>query len=287
MPITVVTPTSGQNFGPGFTFQVSTDLIGPQPPGTFWMFELSAPAGEEVMTRRFIPFLGNTVAAFMVNRSSTFMVPTEARPEWTSGASGRFRAELIQDGVGTIESANVSVTIDRETGQVVETTEYIEFHQTSGGTGLSEEEHAAILQTNVGVIAMAGFDVAQLVGALGSALSEGPPLGIGSLSGPYTLTGDGELPDLHAAFQDRLGVYWIATVIPPGLSHRHGQSEEYPGRLVQWRTVHVVGGLEMVTEVVDAITHGELWEFRKKLPERVEYSILPGVTIQARWWQFP
>jgi hypothetical protein len=88
-------------------------------------------------------------------------------------------------------------------------------------------------------------------------------------------------------------VYWIASVIPAGLGHLHGQTEEYLNRLVQWRTIHSLTSsgtgdhLEVVTELFDAEWHGGLWQFKEKHPSRVEYSILPGVTILARWYQFP
>lgn len=286
MSLTVLTPSSGGLFGPGFTVTVETDLIGPLEPGSFWTLELSAPAGEEVMTRKFLGFVTNSLSTLMVSGDDTHAFLTEARPEWTTGASGRLRITLDQPSFGLADSINVPIELDRQAGQNYEMSEWLRSNPTTSGAGLTPEEHEAVLQTNVGVIAMAGFPAADLVGAVGDAIRASPPFGWGSLSGPYTITGDGELPDLDA-LQDRYGVYWLATEIPPGLGHVHGNTEEYLLRLVQWRLVHIVGGSEMVTELADFNWHGGLWRFSGTRPHRVEYSILPGVTIQARWWQFP
>lgn len=287
MPITIFAPLPDEPFGPGFTFTVQSDFIGPQPTGTFWQLELTAPPDEILLAVYTTPWTQNFMTTPMVDGTVSDVDIIRVTADSVTGQPGQVRVQLIQPGPTVVEDETVAFQWDREQGQAMELKEWIRTHPPATAPTLTEEEHNAVLQTNTGVIAMSGFNVAQLVGDLGAALASGPPLGIGSLSGPYDITGDGELPDLHAAFQDRLGVYWVATTIPAGLSHRHGQSEEYPSRLVQWRTVHVVGGSEMVTEVLDATTHGELWQFAKKLPERVEYSVLPGVVIRARWWQFP
>lgn len=287
MPITITQPTTGQPFGPGFVVDWSTDRIGPEPPGTRWVSWLEAPIGEDIWMFLNVPFVSPITRRIMLseNDERSFVMPVEQ--VLTTGSAARLRVQLVAPTTTVLEQTTVDVVVDRQQGQAYELYKAITTNPTVAAPTLTEEEHNAVLQTNTGVIAMSGFNITQLVGDLGAALSSGPPLGIGSLSGPYDITGDGELPDLHPPFQDRLGVYWVATTIPDGLSHRHGQSEEYPNRLVQWRTVHVVGGSEMVTEVLDATTHGELWQFQKKLPERVEYSVLPGVVIRARWWQFP
>lgn len=287
MSLTVLTPTSGGLFGPGFTVTVETDIIGPLEPGSFWMFELSAPAGEEVMTRKFLGFIANQTSTILHIGTNTTAFLTEARPEWTSGAGGRLRIELNEPSSGIVDSINVPVVIDRQAGQNQELAAWFQANQTSSGAGLTEAEHNAVLQTNVGVIAMAGFSPIDLVGDIVQSIGSLNPLGYGSLSTPAEcITGDGELAD-EEPLLPKWGLYWVATTIPAGLGHRHGQSEEYPSRLVQWRTVHEVGGVEMVTEVIDAQTHGELWRFRQQRPRRVEYSVLPGVTICAQWWQFP
>jgi hypothetical protein len=40
MPVTFIAPTDGAPFGPGFTFHVQSDFIGPIPAGSHWDLSL-------------------------------------------------------------------------------------------------------------------------------------------------------------------------------------------------------------------------------------------------------
>lgn len=287
MSLTITTPQSGSAFGPGFSFQLTSTVPGPLAAGSFWTIELSSPSNENVIVRRFIPWTSPSVAGQMINGSSTSSTIAERRTQWPNGGTARFHVELEEIGVGILESQNVEGTLDLITGQANELAEYVRTHAAAAGAGLSEDEHNAVLQTNVGVIALAGLNPLDMIGDLANAFQANPPLAFGSLSIAYELTGDGEMPDVGDLLHTKLGIYFLATVIPAGLGHLHGQSDEYLPRLIQWRTVHSVGGTEMVTEVADFDTHGNLWKWRTAKPSRIEYSVLPGVTILARWWQFP
>lgn len=286
MTITVITPQTGDPFGPGFVIEVSTDTIGPFAPGTAWSFTLTAPANEEIVAQVVEFFTSSSKTTTILNGGSSTPIPALARPEWVAGQSGQLRVQIEEPGSGVVEQTDVPIVLDRQTGLGTELRKYMEWAVAASGQGLTTEEHNAILQTNVGVIAMAQINPLDLIGDLAAALSTNPPLAFGSLSTFYTLTGDGAMPDIGDILHTKLGIYFVAT-IPAGLSHRHGQSEEYPARLIQWRTVHLVGGIEMVTEVVDFITHGELWKWSVGKPLRIEYSVLPNVVVQAAWWQFP
>lgn len=250
------------------------------------MFTLTAPANEDVVARRKVvsQLADLTTGFFFEEDGFTSSVP--ARAAWVTGQSGQLQVQIISPS-GFNESATVPVVLNNIDGLRQALEFWIGTHPPAGsGVTLTPEEHNAVLQTNVGVIAMSGLDPLGLVGELVQAIGASNPLGYGSLSDVFTLTGDGEMPDPEPV-PLKWGIYWIATTIPAGLSHRHGQSEEYPSRLIQWRTVHEVGGIEMVTELQDLETHGELWRFKLQRPRRVEYSIIPGVVIQAQWWQFP
>lgn len=286
MPITIVTPQTGDPFGPGFLVTASTNLVGPLPTDAYWQFILTAPPNEDILASNFQLSAAHTTSRVFFSGSPTVTQYTWGQTNWTTGDSAQLVVELRSSSSGLLETASVQVTLDRQTGQVAELADYLRTHGTSSGAGLSEEEHNAVLQTNVGVIAMAGINPLELVGDLVQAIATHNPLGYGSLSVIYTLTGDGELPN-EDPVAPKWGVYWVAVTIPAGLGHFHGQSEEYNPRLIQWRTVHEVGGTEMVTSFIDSQTHGELWKFPVQTPRRLEYSILPGVVIQAQWWQFP
>lgn len=287
MAIFTTTPVSGDPFGPGFQIVTATDTIGPFPPGTFWEFSLTAPANEDIVADLSFPLTGPATFAIMKNGTLTTSSIRAATPAMVNGVSGQLRITINEPGSGVVEQQDIPIVLDRLSGQSQELAGWITDNGSLFGQGLTEDEHNAVLQTNVGVIAMAGINPLELVGDLAAALGSSAPLAFGSLGdlmGP--LVGDGTLsgpPALHIA----MGVYWVATTIPIGLGHRHGQSEEYPARLVQWRTTHVVGGIEMCTEIVDATTHRELWKFRTQTPHAIQYSVLPGVEIFARYWLFP
>lgn len=286
MTLTITTPLPGDQFGPGFKIIVSTDTVGPFDPTTsYWDIKLTDADGINIVVwrRQYAPS-SSLNETFLQNYDGLRGVSNPPTQGTFEGDTVHLRVILVSS-FTPIEDETISVVMNRQQGQVQELASIIASPSTSAPT-LTEEEHNAILQTNVGVIAMAGIDPLTMIGDLAAALSSNPPLGFGSLSAAYTLTGDGEMPDIGDLLHTKLGIYFIAT-IPAGLSHRHGQSEEYPSRLIQWRTVHSVGGLEMVTEVVDFQTHGELWKWSTAKPSRIEYSVLPGVVVQAQWWQFP
>lgn len=286
MPITIIAPESGDPFGIGFQMHVTTDFVGPIEAGTYWLFTLTAPANEDVVAVRKVFSQLADITTGMYYYADGFQTSLDMRAAAVTGQGGQLRAQIISPS-GFNESATVPIVMNNIDGlrQAIEF--WIGTHPPAGsGVTLTEEEHNAVLQTNVGVIAMAGIDPISLIGDLANAFRTNPPLAFGSMSTVYDLVGDGEMPDVGDLLHTKLGIYFIAD-IPTNLSHRHGQSEEYPARLIQWRTVHEVGGIELVTEVVDFQTHGELWKWSTAKPLRIEYSVLPNVVVHARWWQFP
>lgn len=287
MPTVAITsPITGEAFGPGFVLTGTSTFVGPLEADSFWEIRLTAPAGEDEVLVMQAPAPFPALSTVVVQGSLAAPQVVEGRPAWTTGAAARVQLELVQPTLGSVGTDTVEVILDRQTGQNKELQLWIAANTAAAGQGLTVAEHNAVLQTNVGVIAMATLNPIDLVGDLANAFLTNPPLSFGSLSAAYTLTGDGEMPDIGDVLHTKLGIYFVAS-IPAGLSHRHGQSEEYPARLIQWRTVHHVAGLDMVTEVVDFDTHGELWKWRVQKPSRIEYSVLPGVVITALWWQFP
>lgn len=286
MTITITLPATGEPFGIGFYVQASTDLVGPIEPGSEWRLELTAPANEDVLAVYTRSYVTTVILQGMFNGNQTSTSIPWQLPSRQDGDAGQLRVQIVQPTFGVADEEVQAIVLDQNTGQAAALDQVIREHFGGVQAGLTEEEHEAVLQTNVGVIAMSGLSAIDLLGAVGSAIKSSPPFGWGSLSGAYTISGDGELPDLDA-LQDRYGVYWLATEIPAGLGHLHGNTEEYLLRIVQWRATHIVGGTEMVTELADFNWHGGLWRFSGTRPERIEYSILPGVTLEARWWQFP
>ena len=286
MPVTIISPVTSDPFGPGFLVTAETDLIGPMPSDTLWILELTAPPNEDILALAFWQLPLHQIHQRLVNNGTTPVAVTPIEVVSSQGKPAQLRVSVSSVSTSFFEEETVQVVLDRQSGQVQELVDWLAGRISGAGTGLTTDEHTAVLQTNAGVIAMAGINPLELVGDLVQAIATHNPLGYGSLSVAYTISGDGELPN-EDPILPKWGVYWIAITIGAGLSHKHGQSEEYPARLIQWRTVHEVGGVEMVSAINDSETHGELWRFPIQTPRRLEYSILPGVVIQAQWWQFP
>jgi len=287
VPITILTPQTGDAFGPGFFWQAQTDLIGPLAFDAVWTVTLTVPADEGIVTQYQLPSTEHMVQAILTNGTNAFVVMSFARPEWTTGAAGQFKVELDSSSTSFHEEETVAIVLDRETGATAELARWIEANVIGEGMGLTDEEHDAVVATQAAVVTTMGIPGDSPAFGLADFLVH-PPLFIGGLSTPpYVLEGDGELPDLHTAGHARFGLYWLATTIPPGLSHVHGNTEEYTNRLVQFRTTHVVGGVELVTEVFDAHWHGGMWRWETALPTAIDYSVLPGVVVEVRYWQYP
>jgi hypothetical protein len=284
--VTIVSPVTGENFGPGMFGVAGTDLIGPLPSDSIWTWTITSPPNELFVLEFVRGSSSHLQSDIIYYGTPTQIFKVRNEPVMIHGAAAQLVVALDSASTSLHEEATVQIVLDRQTGVAVELQRWMELNTPPAGTGLTEEEHNAVLQTNVGVIAMSGIDVIDLVGDMVQAIGSSRPLAFGSLSDPVTISGDGEMPD-ELVLLPKWGIYWVATTIPAGLTHFHGQSEEYSPRLIQWRTVHEVGGIEMVTELVDFQTHGELWRFAQQNPRRVEYSIIPGVVVQARWWQFP
>ena len=287
VPVTIISPVTSDPFGPGFLVTAETDLIGPMPSDTLWNFELTAPPNEDILMLAFWQTPLHQIHARMVNNGTTPVAVTPIEVVSSHGKPAQLRVSVSSVSTSFFEEETVQVVLDRQSGQVQELVDWLAGRISGAGTGLTTDEHNAVLQTNASVIALAGINPLDLIGDLADAFASSPPLGFGSLSTTYELIGDGEMPDIGDLLHTKLGIFFVASAIPAGFGHRHGQSEEYPIRLVQWRTVHTVGGTEMVTQVMDYETHGELMRWRQSKPSRIEYSITPGVVLQAQWWQFP
>lgn len=266
---------------------MATTTIGPQPPGTIWQIDIEDVGGESPWLRWTIPWTLNAVTTTVVDGtpSSSNVIPrTAAR---LTGDAATVRVKLIQPDTTVVDEDTVSVVLDMQQGQAWELQEYIRTHQPAASGGLTEEQAEDLTIVKGAVLADIGPGIGDLVQSIGQLITR-PTLTIGSLSSPpYELEGDGEIPDIGDVLHSKFGIYWLATTIPPGIGHLHGNTEEYSNRLVQFRTLHVVGGVELVTEVFDVNWHGGLWTWSTAKPTAIEYSILPGVHLQVRWWQFP
>lgn len=284
MSLIITSPITADPFGPGFQLTASSTFVGPLEPDSFWLITITAPPAEDVLLTMTVPTDTNALSTLVVQGSMEFPGVVEGRPTWITGADAQVQVDLVEPIGGTVDSNTVQVILDRQTGQNAELRQWIEQQLLAQPVGLTTEQGEQLNRVEASTTTTLGPGVIDLVTGL-SGLIVHPALSLGSLFTPgYDLTGDGVMPDLNSATSQAFGIYWTAT-IPAGFGHLHGNSEEYNQRLVQFRTVHTLGGVELVTEIADFNTHGNLWTWTTPLPTRIEYSVTPGVVVHARWWR--
>jgi len=282
--LTITLPLPDTKWGPGFDVRAISDFIGPLEPDSFWRITLTAPPNEDILGVMIHPTVTHVLLTPWVAGSLEFPSYVGARDEWTTGQPAQLQVELVEPIGGVIEDEAVQIVLDREAGQVMETLLWIQQRLQVPNQALTTEQGEQLTRIESSVTTTIGPGVIDLVTGL-SGLIVHPALSLGHLVFPgYDLTGDGTIPDLNSATSQAFGLHWTAT-IPAGFGHLHGQSEEYTMRLWQVRTVHTTGGQEVVTEVQDFHTEGDLWMWQTALPTRIEYSVTPGVVIHAQWWR--
>lgn len=286
MPVTILEPTTGQLFGPGWAAKVSTDRIGPEPTGTLWDLRLNGPPGEDLILWVQIPFgtPQRDILAVQFLGSSANVTPLFQA--WASGEPAAVTVRLIAPDTTVLESATVNVVLDRTQGQAAELDFLATRRHGTIANGLTEDQAESLQIVQASVTALSPLGVIDVASGLVNTLRGAPWFNQGHLTTPVVdLTGDGELT-LEEPFAFIWGVYYTAS-IPIGMGKLLGNTIEYSQRLVQWRSVHLVDGVELVTEVLDANFHGYLWIFPRPNWLRIEYSVTPGVVIHAQWWIWP
>lgn len=286
MTLTITLPLPGDKWGPGFDVRATSDFIGPLETDSFWRITLTAPPNEDQMGQMIHPAPLPLLLTHWVGSSLTVPQPIGARQDWTTGQDAQLQFELVEPTGGVIEDETVQIILDREAGQVRELATFVLARLNAQPTGLTTAQGEQLDRVEASIGISLGVNPLEIVGDVVQAIATHNPLGYGSLSVAYTISGDGTIPD-ESPISPKWGVYFVAVTIPPGLGHFHGNSEEWHPRLVQWRTTHFIDEIEMVSAVQDFQTHGELWKFPVQTPAQLQYSILPGVVLQARWWQFP
>lgn len=286
MTLIITSPTTGDPFGPGFNLTASSTFVGPLEPDSYWRITLTAPANEDVMLVMTVPTDVVALSTPVVQGSISAPQIVEGRAGWTTGEAAQVQVELVEPTGGTVDDATVQVVLDREAGQNTEFQIWLNGRLNAQPVGLTTDQGVQLDRVEASLGIALGINPLEIVGDVIQAIATHNPLGYGSLSVAYTISGDGTLPD-ESPISPKWGVYFIATSIPAGLGHFHGNSEEWSPRLVQWRTTHFIDEIEMVSALQDFQTHGELWKFPVQTPAQLQYSILPGVVLEARWWQFP
>jgi len=156
--------------------------------------------------------------------------------------------------------------------------------QASGYTEADRQEQAEIKKAVFAPLPLAGAIGAAAQIAL-SSLVECPPADHLVRTDPQLLSGSGTLTRPFGPIPvSAYGFTFRFEVVPPGLSVMDGRSLEFPERMAQFLAIkHDKDGLEYVSDRYDFHWDQERVCWGIPFPIRLEYWILPGVTLRF-WW---
>lgn len=169
-------------------------------------------------------------------------------------------------------------------------TAYVQSLQAQGtGTadGFTETDRALITTTNASVLAAIPLTI-PAGGALSIGLDQlvkGPPVDLLAEGEQLLLSGRGSVSRASgAAGVYAYGARWSIETAPLGLGRLDGQAVSYEQRIAQYVVVkNRLGGGQYAFDIEDShYDSGELtWPI--PFPVRIDFDILPGVTVRWRW----
>lgn len=291
MPITVESPVQGDAVGPGTVIRASTFSV--LPVGHHWdagvisldanEFVISAVNGNQGQSMELI--LGTNVNVFS-ERIPLFM-PQVAAP--ATGAEYTLNVRVISAESTIVDTSPPIGVVWRPDPWG---TAYVQSLQaTSTTTGgftqadrtMLEVTHASVvssipLTAPIPGIAELGLDL----------LQAGPPIEFLGVSEDFLLTGRGSINRPSGS----TGIYaygcrWLIEAAPAGLGKLQGVIDLYEQRIVQFVLIKGgAGGFEYADQVEEDHRGSGQLSWGVPFPKRLEFSILPGVTLRFRWLLF-
>lgn len=274
MPIEISDPPAGANLGPGIRVAVFVPGSPTLPAGTRWRVSVSdADTPEATFYQEEFEYSGNDGWAFgFAGGTGRWVQPMSGT--FPHGSAARMLVELIGEGV-TEPSLSQAVTWDTVTGMPY----VVGVQSGDGGGGLTPEQAAQLDETHEATIVQMGVPANPIDVPIGSLIAH-PPLGILEIDAAAVgATGDGAFGGTLAGGEPIYGLWWEFTTVPPELGVQFGLTEHFHQRMVQFRTIHTVGGVELVSEVLEADYQRVVWLFETAFPTRIEYRVLPGVSV--------
>lgn len=288
MPVTILVPPetgSPHPLGPGMAAQ--WEFTGPIPAGWTWQYAITDDQDEllPVLNSSF-PAQANQVSV-SIGEPFTHSQILSGHYQVPHGSQALFTVKLVDDFQTVREIGNRAITYDVLSGLprlVVTPT-------ATQGTGYVQADRDRDNKTNAAVIG--AYPLTELVGEVADIALDAhfgcPPLPVLRPSTALLLTGSGTVDRPSGATGvNAYGFTFRLEVVPPGLSVIDGRALEYPERLAQFLVIKVdSAGNEYVSDRY-AFHHDQeriCWGI--PFPKRLEYSILPGVSLRFSWLLFP
>ena len=291
MPVIVETPAQGEAFGPGMFIRASTQSV--LPVGHHWDALLFQPGTQDTLIDAISFVEGQSVEMIAGVRQvqpgqrEPIFSPQLAQPA-TGGeyelhvrvisaqstildTSGPIGVVWKPDPWGTAYVQSLAATSTVQGG-------FTETDRTTINASLTAVTSALPLTTSLPGVANVGLEQ----------LQKGPPVDFLSEGENLLLTGRSSITRASGG----TGVYayggrWSIESAPPGLGKLDGQAVLYEQRIAQFLVIkNRLGGGQYASDLVDShYDNGELtWPV--PVPVRIDFDILPGVTVRWRWLLF-
>ena len=287
----ITSPLTSQPIGVGMFVKYDTDFVGPIPVGAWVEAHLLPAVGERDLAIGKL-FTQNPVGELVLGEFqdaagsafTTLVLPQEAFA--SHGSDARLSVSLHDPAGVVLDQTTVNVKMDALTGL-----QWIRGQAGSVQGGFTAADRAQLEEVH-----MASFSALPLTNAIGDlvdvALSSqftcppGPllvPALHGLLTGAGTVTRPSGSTGVYA-----YGFTFRFEVVPPGLSVIDGRALEYPERMAQFLVIKVdSAGNEYVSDRYDFHHDQERVCWGIPFPKRIEYSVLPGVSMRFFWLLFP
>lgn len=127
MTLTFTWPSvAGENFGPGFWFQATSSLIGPEPTGTYWHLRLYDSTKTDLLQQTVFEWTGTFVGGVMGEQrkvpgsiifTSDLLVAATLLGKYPTGSAGKLNVRVINGSSGAAdEDQDIAVTLNWRDG---------------------------------------------------------------------------------------------------------------------------------------------------------------------------
>lgn len=288
MPVEILIPPAlspAAPLGPGMAAQ--WQFTGPIPTGWQWEYRITDDSDEtQTVVSSLFPATQNTVAVG-IGEPYTLSTLLTGKYQVPHGSPALLTVRLFDDQLTLREIGNRAITYDAISGMP----HVVAASQVAPVSGYAQADRDRDIKTSAAVLS--AFPLTTAIGELvevGLDAQFGcPPLPLLVPSSALLLTGSGTVDrpsgstGVHA-----YGFVFRLEIVPPGLSVIDGRSLEFPERLAQFLVIRVdANGNEYVADRYEFHHDQERICWGIPFPKRLEYSILPGVSLRFFWLLFP
>lgn len=278
MPITITAPEPNGPFGPGFSFSVTTDFVGPVTSPQF-RIELWDTNVELLLYSQVVADPGSRSAGGWYISLITITNPQVKIP---TGSAVKLKVSYEGTG-GVVETKTQAQVLDEGTGRIFQLAQKLAIvqNQVANMSGVSGD--LTTVKANVAQIKSASFstfDPTTIVPL--SELLVAPPLGFlrRELISPDRTGEDALTHPLAPAF----GLTWEVIDSAAGIGVAEGAPDRLVTHMLDLELVHTLGDASLETTATVSFDYGDaMWIFQPARPTFVRYWIGPGITLRFHW----